>query len=61
MRGATCNVAGATIYRAFDSCLDYFRHDGSIEIREKKTEREGMWQVWLLFFFSFNVKEFREN
>lgn len=40
MCGATYNVAGATIYRAFDSCLDYFRHDSSIEIKQKKKRKE---------------------
>lgn len=59
IRGATCNVADATIYRAFDY-LDYFRHDSSIETKEKKTERERA-KVWQVRLLSFNVKKFREN
>lgn len=51
MRGATCNVAGATIYRAFDSCLDYFRHDGSIEIREKNGKKRNVTSAIVFFFF----------
>lgn len=51
MRGATCNVAGETIYRAFDSCLDYFRHDGSIEIREKNGKKRNVTSAIVFFFF----------
>lgn len=57
MCGATYNVAGATIYRAFDSCLDYFRHDSSIEIKEKKTERERA-KVWQVQLFNHLIKSF---